>query len=159
MPYARGAELGKCADAAPISFRTSQRRRSSRRIFGCCRRNNSHVQRLGGSGDDRFVLAPNDSRNNWRDVRGYRWWSCSCSRRATIPTGYAAAVLLFLALDTASALVKEAGPLGSISPEAAFSLLAFYSVAGSSPQRQGNTRAVWQLVVRFSTSVWRLMAD
>jgi hypothetical protein len=44
---------------------------------------------------------------------------------------------------------KELGPLGSISPEAAFSSLAFCLVAGSSPKRQGDARAVWQLVDRF----------
>jgi hypothetical protein len=74
------------ADAASISFRSSQRRRSSRWLFGCCRRNNSHVQRLRGSGDSRFEPGPNNSWNNWRDARGYRWWSCSWSCRATIST-------------------------------------------------------------------------
>jgi hypothetical protein len=44
---------------------------------------------------------------------------------------------------------KEADPLGSISPEAAFSPLAFCLVAGSSPKRQGDARPVWQLVGRF----------
>ena len=48
------------------------------------------------------------------------------------PLGHAAAVLLFLALDTASVLAKELVRLGSISPEAAFSPLAFFSGAGSS---------------------------
>jgi len=60
-----------------------------------------------------------------------------------------AAVLLFLALDTASVPAKGTGPLGSISPEAAFSSSAFCLVAGSSPKRQGDARAVWQLVGRF----------
>jgi hypothetical protein len=98
------------ADAAAIPFRPSQRCRSRWWIFDCCRRNNSHVQLLVGQ-----VMVHSNPRQMILGTIGAVLAGIAGGVVAGVvaprfPFGHAAAVLLFLAIDTASVLVKGTGP-------------------------------------------------